>query len=124
MSSVTAGTAGGVSHRVTMSADSLYNRVLSYFEEELAAARERMERGQFATFKDQILTGRRLADALALLSPYARGDRRARRLVKSGEALLNELMSVREVIRKKNSAPGERQTLLMFQILTGKEYLQ
>lgn len=107
-----------------MSADSVYNRVLSYFEEELAAARKRLETGEFATFKDQILAGRRIAEALALLSPYVRGDQRARRLVKSGEALLRELMSVREVIRKKNSAPGERQTLLMFQVLTGKGYLQ
>lgn len=106
-----------------MSIDSLYNRVLSYFEGELSSARKRLEEGGFPNFKEQVLAARRIAEALALLAPYSRRDQRARRLTKSGEALIGELMSVREVIRRK-SASAERQTLLISQIMSGREYLQ
>lgn len=107
-----------------MSTDILYNRILSFFEAELSAARKRLEAGEFESFKEQVIAGRRITDALELLAPHARRDQRARRLVRSGEALIRELMSVREVIRKKSASPRVRQTLLMSQIMTGKEYLQ
>lgn len=107
-----------------MGVDTFYNKVLSYFEGELAAARERLDSGQFTSFKDQVVAGRRLAEALALLAPYARQDQRARHLVKNGEALLRELMSVREVIRKKSATRGFRHTLLITRLLRKKEQLQ
>ena len=106
-----------------MTIETLYNRILSYFEDELSSTRRRLEEGEFASFKDQVLAARRIAEALALLSPYSRRDRRARLLTRSGEKLIHELMSVREVIRRKSTSAG-RQTLLISQIMAEKEYIQ
>ncbi|WP_298432986.1 hypothetical protein [Geobacter sp.] len=101
----------------------MYNRIMSYFEDELTSTRRRLEEGEFASFKDQVLAARRIAEALTFLTPYSRRDQRARLLTRSGEELIRKLMSVREVIRRKSTSAG-RQTLLISQIMAEKEYLQ
>lgn len=106
-----------------MATDTLHNRILCYFENEIAAARKQLEAGLFESFRDQVITGRRIAEALEILTPYAQGDCRAQRLVKSGEMLIRELLSVREVIRSRSSSPHKRQLLLISQVMPAESYL-
>lgn len=106
-----------------MAIDTLHNRILSYFESEIDAARKQFKAGLFESFKDQVITGRKIAAALELLTPYAQGDWRAQRLVKSGETLIQELLSVRKVILKRSSSPHKRQLLLISQVMPAESYL-
>lgn len=105
-----------------MAIDTLYNRILGYFEIELDTARKQLETGEFKSFKEQVIAGRRIAEALELLAPYARHDRRARRLVRTAENLIDDLLSVREVIRRRNSSPQVRQLLLISQVMPAESY--
>ena len=106
-----------------MATDTLHNRVLSYFENEISAARKQLAAGLFESFKEQVIAGRKIAEALEILTPYAQGDWRAQRLVNSGETLIRELLSVREVIRKRSSPPHKRQLLLISQVMPADSYL-
>ncbi|WP_306533447.1 hypothetical protein [Geobacter sp.] len=106
-----------------MAIDPLHNRILGYFENEIDAARKQLKAGLFESFKDQVIAGRKIAAALELLTPYAQGDWRAQRLVKSGETLIQELLSVRKVIRKRSGSAHKRQLLLISQVMPVENYL-
>lgn len=107
-----------------MATDTLHNRVLGYFESEIDTTRNQLETGQFKSFKEQVIAGRKISAALEILAPYARQDQRTRRLVKIGENLIDDLLSVREVIRRRNSSPHVRQLLLISQVMPAETYLQ
>lgn len=110
-------------HQDPMAADTLHNRILSYFEDEFDSARRQLEAGLFESFKEQVVVGRRIAAALELLAPYAQGDWRAQKLVNRGETLIRELLSVRDVIRRRSSAPHKRQLILISQVMPAESYL-
>lgn len=110
-------------HQDPMATDTLHNRILSYFEDEIDSARRQLEAGRFESFKEQVVVGRKIAAALELLAPYAQGDWRAHKLVKSGETLIRELLSVREVIRRRSSTPHKRQLILISQVMPAESYL-
>jgi len=110
-------------HQDPMATDPFHNRILSYFEDEIDSARRQLEAGLFESFKDQVVVGRRIAAALELLAPYAQGDWRAQKLVSSGKRLVRELLSVREVIRRRSSAPHKRQLILISQVMPAESYL-
>lgn len=109
--------------RDNMAIDTLHNLILCYFENEIDAARKQLKAGLFESFRDQVVAGRKIAEALELLTPYAQGDSRAQSLVKSGETLIRELLSVREVIRKRSTSPHKRQLLLISQVMPAESYL-
>lgn len=105
-----------------MATNTLHNRVLSYFENEIDSARKQLKAGLFESFKDQVIAGRKIAEALQFLTPYAEGDWRARRLVRSGEMLIKDLLSVRAVIHRRSLSPQIRQLLLIYQVITTGRY--
>jgi hypothetical protein len=107
-----------------MTTDTLCSRVLSYFEDELDFTRKRLDAGLFDKFRDRIVASRKIADALEMLAPYCRKDQRARKLVRRGESLRKELLSVREVICKKHGARSKGHTALLVRILCRKKQLQ
>lgn len=88
-----------------MSPDTIYERVISYFEAEFEAVRRTLESGELNDFKERVVMSQKIMDALNLLSPYVRSEWRARQVVKSGEELRNDLLSVREIIKKKVISP-------------------
>lgn len=107
-----------------MSADkNMYDTVLAYFEQEFAAVRERLKEGRYAGLKERVLVSLKISDALTLLAPYTRGDQRARKLIKAGEALRTELLSVRDVIEKKRAPRKKRQDMLICQVLRKRKPL-
>jgi hypothetical protein len=85
--------------------EKLYETVFSYFEGEFTAMRERLENGQLDDYKERVITSQKINEALALLAPYVRGEWRARQLVKDGEQLKKELLSVRDIICNKPWIP-------------------
>lgn len=101
----------------------MYDNVLAYFEQEFATARQRLTEGRFTGLKERVLVSVKITEALALLSPYSRSDRRARQLVKEGEELRTELLSVRDVIEQKSAPRKKRQDLLISQILRKRKPL-
>lgn len=105
-----------------MSADNnLHDNVLGYFEAEFAAARKKLKDGGYTSFKDRVLVSVKITEALSLLSPYVRSDKRARNLVRQGETLREELLSVRDVIKEKSTPARKRQNLLISQIMRKKK---
>ena len=108
----------------TMGIDTIQNRILVYFENEIVAVRNQLETGQFKSFKEQVIAGRKIAEALERLAPYTRRDQRARRLVRTGKTLIDDLLSVREVLRGRNSSPRFRQLLLCCQVMPEEGYPQ
>ncbi|MRR38852.1 hypothetical protein EG829_30220 [bacterium] len=107
-----------------MAIDTLHNCILRYFESEIDAVRRQLDAGGFDSFKEQVIAGRKIAEALEILAPYARHDQRARQLVRSGTVIIQRLYSVREVISKRRNSPHHRQLLLISQVMTAETYLQ
>jgi hypothetical protein len=85
--------------------EKLYETVFCYFEGEFNAMREKLENGQLDDYKERVITSQKINEALALLAPYVRGEWRARQLVKDGELLKKELLSVRDIICNKPWIP-------------------
>lgn len=73
-------------------------RVIDYFDAEFETIRNQLESGSFLDYKERVLVSRKIDEALARLSPYVRSEWRARQVVKSGEALRERLLSVRDII--------------------------
>ena len=91
--------------------DVLHSDVINYFTTEFAALEERLKSGRLEDYRERVLVSRKIAEAVHLLSPYVRSDPRARHLVRSGEALKKELLSVRSIIAKQ-LLQKEKQSLL------------
>lgn len=88
--------------RIPMSADTnIYENVISYFENEFGDVKRKLEEGDLDDFKERVLVSQKITEALHLLSPYVRTEWRARQLVKDGEKLKKELLSVRDMIKQK-----------------------
>ena len=85
--------------------DKLYDTVFSYFEDEFDAMRQRFESGLLDDYKERVITSQKINEALSLLAPYVRSEWRARQLVRSGEQLKKELLSVRDIICNKPWIP-------------------
>jgi hypothetical protein len=80
--------------------ESLFDKVIVYFENEFASVKKELEAGFLDDYRERVLTSQKIAHALNLLSPYARNEWRARKLVKDGEALKNELLSARDIVTR------------------------
>jgi hypothetical protein len=85
--------------------EKLYETVFSYFEDEFDAMRQKFESGQLDDYKERVITSQKINEALSLLAPYVRSEWRARQLVRSGELLKKELLSVRDIICNKPWLP-------------------
>ena len=85
--------------------EKLYETVFSYFEAEFEAMRARLENGQLDDYKERVVTSLKINEALSLLAPYVRSETRARQLVRDGEQLKKELLSVRDIICNKPWVP-------------------
>jgi hypothetical protein len=82
-----------------MEADiNLYERVIDYFEGEFEVVKKQLELGLLDDYKERVLTSQKITYALSLLAPYVRSEWRARQLVKVGETLKHDLLSVRDII--------------------------
>ena len=79
----------------------IYENVIKYFEAEFGEVKRKMEEGDLDDFKERVVVSQKITEALHLLSPYVRTEWRARQLVKDGEKLKKELLSVRDMIRQK-----------------------
>ena len=98
--------------------DILHSDVLNYFYAEFDALEARLRSGGLEDYKERVLVSRKIGEAVSLLAPYVRSDPRARRLVKSAEALKKELLSVRERIVKQ--ILQNREQPLLQAIIEGK----
>lgn len=85
--------------------EKLYETVFCYFESEFNAMREKLENGQLDDYKERVVTSLKINEALTLLAPYVRSEWRARQLVRDGEQLKNELLSVKDIICNKPWIP-------------------
>lgn len=85
--------------------EKLYETVFCYFEDEFAAMRQKFESGLLDDYKERVITSQKINEALSLLAPYVRSEWRARQLVRSGELLKKELLSVRDIICNKPWLP-------------------
>lgn len=85
--------------------EKLYETVFSYFESEFNAMREKLVNGQLDDYKERVVTSLKINEALSLLAPYVRSEWRARQLVRDGEQLKNELLSVKDIICNKPWIP-------------------
>lgn len=85
--------------------EKLYETVFSYFEDEFTAMRQKFESGQLDDYKERVITSQKINEALSLLAPYVRSECRARQLIRSGELLKKELLSVRDIICNKPWLP-------------------
>lgn len=91
---------------------SIQSEILNYFNTEFDALEERLKSGNMADYRERVLVSRKIDDAVSLLSPYVRSDPRARRLVRSAEALKKELLSVREMFVQQLLQQKDQQSLL------------
>jgi hypothetical protein len=92
--------------------DTIHSDVLNYFATEFGALEDRLKAGGLDDYRERVLVSQKIGEAVNLLSPYVRSDPRARHLVRSGEALKKDLLSVREMIVKQLLQAKEQQTLL------------
>jgi len=92
--------------------DTIHSDVLSYFTSEFGAIEERLKSGALDDYRERVLVSQKIGEAVNLLAPYVRSDPRARHLVRNGEALKKELLSVREMIVKQLLQQKEQQSLL------------
>lgn len=90
----------------------IHSDVLNYFNAEFDALEERLKAGGLDDYRERVLVSRKIDEAVHLLAPYVRSDPRARRLVKSAEALKKDLLSVREMIMKQLAQQKDQQSLL------------
>jgi len=78
----------------------LYERVIDYFEIEFDIVKKQLKLGLLDDYKERVLTSQKISHALTLLAPYVRSEWRARQLIKTGESLKSELLSVRDIVGK------------------------
>ncbi|SNB47470.1 hypothetical protein [Geobacter sp. DSM 9736] len=80
---------------------SIQESVISFFESEFTDLKKRLREGELSDFKERVVVSQKLSEAVKLLSPYVRTEWRARRVVREGERLRAELLSVGNMIRQK-----------------------
>jgi hypothetical protein len=90
----------------------IHSDVLNYFNAEFDALETQLKTGQLHDYRERVLVSRKIAEAVHLLAPYVRSDPRARRLVRTAEALKKELLSVREILVKQLMQKRDQQPLL------------
>ncbi len=90
----------------------VYATVLNYFTNEFTAINERLKRGQFDNYKERVVVSQKITDAINLLSPYVRSDAQTRLLVRNGESLKKDLLSVRDVITSQAASRWEQPALM------------
>lgn len=93
--------------------------VLTYFSKEFSAIKERLQAGQFDNFRERVVVSQKIAEAISLLAPYVRSDARTRILVRDGETLKNNLLSVRDLITRRSPRRLEKPSL--FKVLFDKK---
>ena len=92
--------------------NNVYATVLNYFTIEFANINERLKRGQFDNFRERVVVSQKIAEAINLLAPYVRSDARTRLLVRTGESLKKDLLSVHELITRRSLINREQPGLL------------
>lgn len=85
--------------------EKLYETVFSYFEAEFATMREQLAEGNLDDYRERVVTSQKINEALSLLAPYVRSEWRARQLVREGEELKKQLLSVKDIICNKPWIP-------------------
>ncbi len=80
--------------------ESLFDKVIAYFEGEFASVKKELTAGFLDDYRERVVTSQKISHALNLLAPYARNEWRARKLVKEGETLKKELLSAKDIISK------------------------
>lgn len=90
----------------------VYGTILTYFTNEFTAIKERLKQGEMENYKERVVVSQKISDAINLLSPYGRSDAKTRILVRDGEMLKRDLLSVRDLINKKPTTPQEQPALL------------
>lgn len=90
----------------------VYGTVVAYFTNEFSAIKERLNAGNYKNFRERVVVSQQISEAISLLAPYARSDARTRILVRDGETLKNDLLSVRDLITKKSNQRTEKPSLL------------
>ncbi len=80
--------------------ESLFERVIAYFEGEFASVKKELSSGFLDDYRERVVTSQKISHALNLLAPYARSEWRARKLVKEGETLKKELLSAKDIVAK------------------------
>lgn len=90
----------------------VHGTILTYFTNEFTAIKERLQQGQFSNFKERVVVSQKIADAISLLSPYVRSDARTRILVRDGETLKKDLLSVRDLITRNPPNRHEQPALI------------
>ena len=90
----------------------VYGIILTYFTNEFSAIKERLQQGQISNFKERVIISQKISDAISLLSPYVRSDARTRILVRNGETLKKDLLSVRDLITRNSPHRHEQPALL------------
>lgn len=104
--------------------NNVYATVLNYFTNEFSSINDRLKRGQFDNFRERVVVSQKITDAINLLSPYVRSDAQTRLLVRNGESLKKDLLSVRDLITKQVPSRQEQPTLLKaLMIKNGKSCL-
>lgn len=78
--------------------EELYRSVCRYFQSEIETIRREFEEGDLVDYRDRVILSRRLDEAIARISPYARKDTMARQLTREAEALRKRLLSVKDII--------------------------
>jgi hypothetical protein len=81
--------------------ETLYEKVIEYFDGEFRIVRKQLELGLLDDYRERVFTSQKITYALALLTPYVRNEWRARQLVKAGERLKHELLSVQDIINNR-----------------------
>ncbi|WP_054692667.1 hypothetical protein [Geotalea toluenoxydans] len=90
----------------------VYGTVLTYFSNEFTTIKERLKTGQFENYRERVVVSQLISEAINLLAPYVRSDARTRILVRNGETLKKDLLSVRDLITRKSSPRPENPSLL------------
>lgn len=90
----------------------VYGNILTYFTNEFSAIKERLKHGEMDNFRERVVVSQKISDAINLLAPYVRSDARTRVLVRDGEMLKKDLLSVRDLITKKPCNRQEQPALL------------
>ena len=78
-----------------------FDKVIAFFDREFDRVQRKLQAGFLDSYRERVQLSQQINEALHLLSPYVRSEWRARDLVKKGEELKRDLLSVRDILKKK-----------------------
>jgi hypothetical protein len=78
-----------------------FDKVITFFDREFDRVQRKLQAGFLDSYRERVQLSQQINEALHLLSPYVRSEWRARDLVRKGEDLKRDLLSVRDILKKK-----------------------